>query len=211
MFKKTLFAAVLIALPSLASAVTVTAENDYATALGLVDPTQSLDLPGAWVQTPLTIDPDASVGGQYRSPFETAGTAVPGIAASAGYFTVGVTSTPYSGFPNPAELTLSSLAKSVSLLWGSPDTYNTLELYNGGTLVGTVLGGQFNALGKEASFVTISANDVTEYFDTLKFASTTNAFEFSNVSIAPVPLPAGLPLLLAGLGTFAWMRRRKAA
>ncbi|MEM6760029.1 MAG: VPLPA-CTERM sorting domain-containing protein [Pseudomonadota bacterium] len=27
----------------------------------------------------------------------------------------------------------------------------------------------------------------------------------------PVPLPAGLPLLLAGLGAFAWMRRRQAA
>ncbi len=28
--------------------------------------------------------------------------------------------------------------------------------------------------------------------------------------IAPVPVPAGLPLLLAGLSTFAWMRRRAA-
>ncbi|WP_411957431.1 glycerophosphodiester phosphodiesterase family protein [Paracoccus homiensis] len=29
--------------------------------------------------------------------------------------------------------------------------------------------------------------------------------------LAPVPLPAGMPLLLAGLGGFAWLRRRKAA
>lgn len=30
-------------------------------------------------------------------------------------------------------------------------------------------------------------------------------------NLAPVPLPAGMPLLLAGLGGFAWLRRRKAA
>ena len=33
------------------------------------------------------------------------------------------------------------------------------------------------------------------------------SFSYSD-TVAPVPLPAGLPFLLAGLGTFAWIRRR---
>lgn len=35
--------------------------------------------------------------------------------------------------------------------------------------------------------------------------------EFANTMPAPVPLPAGLPLLLGGLASFAMLRRRKAA
>lgn len=38
------------------------------------------------------------------------------------------------------------------------------------------------------------------------------AFDFSTAStVEPVPLPAGLPMLLAGLGVFGWMRRRQTA
>ena len=45
------------------------------------------------------------------------------------------------------------------------------------------------------------------------FASSANAASFSLATItieevAPIPLPAGLPLMLAGLGAFGLIRRR---
>ncbi|MBJ6370926.1 VPLPA-CTERM sorting domain-containing protein [Sedimentitalea arenosa] len=205
MIRNTIAIAAVVAMPSLASALTVQAENDYATALSMVTPADSLDLPGTWTAAPLTVAPDASLGGQYRSPYQTSGLTAPG------YYTVGVGST-YSGTSNPAELALTSLSNSFSLLWGSPDGYNTLELYNGATLVGTILGSQFNIPAQEASFVSIFADNESEYFDSVKFYSVNqNAFEFANVSATPVPLPASGLLLVAGLGALAARARRKSS
>lgn len=106
---------------------------------------------------------------------------------------------------------------SVSLLWGSPDSYNDLDIMLVGGGVVTVNG--VAAMGPVAilqQFVTIS--DVGA-FDALVFRSGRNAFEFANLSTsgptnvtAAVPLPAGLPLMLtafAGLGLLS--RTRKSA
>lgn len=53
------------------------------------------------------------------------------------------------------------------------------------------------------SFQIVSSEGATASLD-----APTLSVEFSNP--APVPLPAGLPLLLAGMGAFAWMKRRAA-
>jgi hypothetical protein len=203
--KVLLMTAAVVALPAMASAVTVSAINDYSAALSNVDKTQSLSLPGTWLAAPLTVNPDASLGGQYRSPFETDG------QNSAGYWSVGVGST-YGGTANPAVLELDALSKSISLFWGSPDSYNNLELYKGGSLVGTINGAQFTNQAIEASFVTISADSFADTFDTVKFYSVgANAFEFSNLNIAPVPLPASGLLLIGGMGLLAAARRKRKA
>lgn len=204
MKKKLILAAIVAAFPAVASALNVSAINDYGTALAMVDPAKSLDLPtgATWTASPLVVNPDASVGGVYRSPYETA------PVSSAGYFSVG-TSSSYNTVANPAMLALGVLSKSIRLFWGSPDTYNSLELFRDGVQVGSVLGGQFNNRAIEASFVTISAANGTEFFDTVKFRSTSNAFEFSNIDTTPVPLPAAGWMLLAGLGGLVARSRRK--
>lgn len=202
MIKNTLLAAALVALPSIASAVTVTAVNDYTSALSNVVAADSLDLPGTWTDAPFIVNPDASLGGVYRSPYETSG------LTAAGYFSVGTSST-YSATSNPAVLALDNLSKSVSLLWGSPDSYNTLELFNGSTLIATIFGNQFNIPAREASFVTIAADGAGEFFDTLRFSSGSNAFEFSNVTATPVPLPASGLFLIAGVGALMLRKARK--
>ncbi|MBK0329175.1 VPLPA-CTERM sorting domain-containing protein [Rhodobacteraceae bacterium F11138] len=212
MFKTSFAIAALIALPSISSALTVNAINDYDDALSNVDVTQSLALPGTWLDAPLTVAPDASLNNQYRSPFDAAG------HTSAGYFAVGNDTNgtdPYDGTANPAILALSGLSSSISLLWGSPDSYNTLELYKGDNFVGSISGAEFNIVAREASFVTITADDASEYFDTVWFSSGNqnrgiNAFEFSNITaVSQVPLPASGLLLIGGLGALAARSRRK--
>ena len=47
--------------------------------------------------------------------------------------------------------------------------------------------------------------------DTSNFGSESNAgWDIDAVSVAPIPVPAALPLLLAGLGGIAWVGRRRA-
>jgi hypothetical protein len=95
------------------------------------------------------------------------------------------------------------------LLWGSVDTYNTLELLNrtGGVLASFV-GSNVTALanGNQTSPFTnpivtlgISGADQTN-IGGLRFRSSGNAFEFDNIAISSVPEPTTWAMLMLGLG-----------
>lgn len=104
---------------------------------------------------------------------------------------------------------------TMSFAWGSPDTYNKIEFWNMGVIVDTfqlsgmedITPASFSKDGGTASFSDIAGG---MGFDAVTFSSIgLNAFEYANLDIAAVPLPAGGLLLLGGLGGFAALRRRK--
>jgi hypothetical protein len=120
-------------------------------------------------------------------------------------------------------LTFAAAQQGFSMLWGSIDDFNSLQLFNGltpGSVVGGVAAG--NAAGIPANgfqgfegsaYITIMG----EVFDRIVFSSTTNSFEFTGLIAAErgfaVPTPASLALF--GLALFALgavqQRRRGAA
>jgi PEP-CTERM motif len=101
-------------------------------------------------------------------------------------------------------LSLPGEEKYVGLLWGSVDTYNTLSLYDGKTLVGTVTGTDVtsSANGDQDALGTFYVNiNSTASFDRVVATSTSNAFEFDNVAFNPsaVPEPSSFILALVGI------------
>jgi hypothetical protein len=98
----------------------------------------------------------------------------------------------------------------ISLIWGSPDDYNDMTITLSGVAGEHVVNGEdvFGTKGTLASLVEITGVK----FDTLLLTTgNTNAFEFANLETAVVPLPAGVVLLLTGLGGMAMLRRKRAA
>ena len=95
----------------------------------------------------------------------------------------------------------------VSFIWGSPDGYNLLTFYNDGVATGETFVYTNNGANLADPFATIRTDLA---FDEVMFSSGQNAFEFAQLSVATVPLPAGGLLLLGALGGIAALRRRKA-
>ena len=144
---------------------------------------------------------NGSVSGLWASP----------PADTSNYFTVGGSTSPLG------VISIGSLADYFGFYWGSPDTYNTLELWRGSSLVNTLTGSALataagvtpNGNQSVGVYLNIFSGDSTEYFDTVKFVSNSNAFETDNHAVRAVPEPEMYALILAGLGLVGIVARLK--
>jgi hypothetical protein len=126
----------------------------------------------------------------------------------------GVDTTPYiTSGTSSWTLTLPGQFNYFGLLWGSVDTYNTLQFFNGATLVGTILGSTIPpANGDQGTAGTVYLNAFsTLLFDTIVGSSTQFAFEADNAAFGNVPEPGTLTLFGIGLIGLGLVRRRRAA
>lgn len=111
-----------------------------------------------------------------------------------------------------AEYVFSKAQTAFSLMWGSPDSYNTLRFFNNLNQEVFDISGNDSAIintpgyMKGRFFVNVLLTDLNP-FTKVRFESGSDAFEYSNV--APVPLPAALPLMIAGLGAVGGLRMRR--
>jgi len=112
-------------------------------------------------------------------------------------------------------LTLPGPEKYLGLLWGSVDAYNSLELFNGATLIGTVTGTDVtaNANGNQGASGTFYVNISDDLaFNKVELISTQYAFEFDNVAYdnkAAIPEPGARGIFGAGLIAFGWLCWKK--
>jgi PEP-CTERM motif len=113
-------------------------------------------------------------------------------------------------------LNLPGEEKYFGLLWGSVDNYNSLKLYDGASLIGTITGTDVTASanGNQGVLGTFYVNITsTDSFDKVVATSTSYAFEFDNVSFNPtaVPEPSSFALaLIGGIGVVTYkVTRRK--
>lgn len=101
-----------------------------------------------------------------------------------------------------ATIDLGGSFNSISLLWGSIDSYNKIEFLNGGALVTTITGSDViaNPTGNQGPNGTKQFG-IAGTFDTIAISSTANSFELDNITVSQVP-DAGSTLALMG-GAFA--------
>jgi hypothetical protein len=159
---------------------------------------------------------NGSVTNQYAAPFLSGGngfgfgpggTNQPDGQDTTNYLSTGIGS---------VTLSFSSAQKYIGFLWGSVDTFNTLEFWNAGSLVGSFTGTDITASanGNQGASGTyyVNFNDLSGWFDTVVAKSTTNAFEIDNVSYdSQVHVPDnGTSLTLLGLALvgLAMLRRK---
>ncbi|MGB3148604.1 MAG: hypothetical protein WBA91_12740 [Paracoccaceae bacterium] len=221
MFRKILLGFCLCALPFAAPAMTVQTIATDAAAWGLVDTTQTITLPSGatWTSAPLLIpnkqfaqvDPCVSFCSPFDNNIYGTNQTIPGTPPS-GWQTLPFWATwQWPDGSNVNSLSFSTAQRSLSLLWGSVDVGNLIQLLLNGQVVGQVagngLGVQVGSPGRGAALVLIGGTA----FDEVRFSSTLGGFEFTNIVTAPVPLPLPVLALAGALGMLGFAGRRKRA
>jgi hypothetical protein len=110
-----------------------------------------------------------------------------------------------------ATLTFTTLLPGISFFMGSPDEYNSIEFFVGGTSVGLFNGSQFTgppANGDQSLGERISFNFNGAAVDSIRFTSTQNSFEFDRLGLS-VPEPTTWAMMLLGFGGIGAMIRRR--
>jgi hypothetical protein len=99
---------------------------------------------------------------------------------------------------------------SLSLLWGSIDSYNTITLFNNGSFVTSITGDQVlsGANGNQGPDGTLTFV-VNEKFDTAFFSSGANSFELDDLTVSRVPEAGSTLALLGGALTLVSAINRK--
>ncbi len=155
--------------------------------------------PGTWTFHTGSATANTSVGNQYLDPL-----------SNNSYYA-------YAKGGSSITVDYANGISALDLLWGSPDSYNTITFTNshGASVSFTPGQGLLSALtptGTNAGsqMVDFVASPGTVW-DSVTFSSTTNAFEFAEVSTlaAPTPEPATMALLAGGLVALGVIRRRK--
>jgi hypothetical protein len=138
------------------------------------------------------------------------------FGSTGGYFAVG----PTDGTPGLIDLSSFAVLNSISFIWGSVDSYNTLQLLDGTGPGATVLysftgndvfnpanGDQSNPSTNPLVTLLLTGGDQTAV-RALRLSSTQNAFEIDNVAINAVPEPSTWALMLLGFGAVGFSMRR---
>jgi VCBS repeat-containing protein len=119
---------------------------------------------------------------------------LPGSADATNYLSVGAGGT--------ETITFAALENSFGLYWGSVDPFNTIDFYNGTTLVASFTGNDVSPLFANGNLGSFSSNGYVEFLGLASFdkvvlgTGSTNAFEVDNISAGAVH--AGLVAPISG-------------
>jgi len=170
-----------------------------------------------------------SVADVNRSPYENVSIG-PNMTDAGGHALNGYDALPYTSIEanSSAVYDFGTAENTLTILWGSPDLYNTLSfLDQNGTVIGSLTAGSANPIVAGVSLVPqtlghdfVTFTDNGGFFYGVSLSTTQNAFEFADLQASvlhggnadPTPLPAALPLFATGLGAIGllgWRRKRK--
>ena len=117
---------------------------------------------------------------------------LPGSADATNYLSIGAGGT--------ETITFAALENTFGLYWGSVDPYNTVDFYNGTTLVASFTGNDVSPLFANGNLGSFSSNGYVEFLGLASFdkvvlgTGATNAFEIDNISAGTVHAELAAPI-----------------
>ncbi|MGH6764158.1 MAG: Npun_F0296 family exosortase-dependent surface protein [Bradyrhizobium sp.] len=117
---------------------------------------------------------------------------LPGGADATNYLSVGAGGT--------ETITFAALENTFGLYWGSVDPFNTIDFYNGTTLVASFTGNDVSPLFANGNLGSFSSNGYVEFLGLASFdkvvlgTGSTNAFEVDNISAGAIHAQLAAPI-----------------